>query len=252
MKNVLKAWLTNNAVSVDNKEDKILVLECAGNLVLSDVLNEMNKQDTGLRPETMAHVVDLFQRTVQDLVLSGYSVNTGLFRVVAQFRGVVYDGVWDPQKNTVYALFTQDKNLRKAINATPVKILGEKGDAAYIIATEDIATRATNGIATPGRTFRLKGKNIKVAGPDERIGIYIVDSAGNERKLPDDLLALNNPSEVIVQLPADLAEGAYELHIVTQFSTGNKLLKEPRSAVKSFFVGDAPADGDEEAVVSTK
>lgn len=83
MKNVLKAWLADNNVTIDNKDGKILMLECTGNLVLNDVLNVMNKEDTGLRPETIAHVVDLFQRTVQDLVLNGYSVNTGLFRFAA-------------------------------------------------------------------------------------------------------------------------------------------------------------------------
>ncbi|MCE8635398.1 hypothetical protein K0F68_22240, partial [Bacteroides fragilis] len=68
------------------------VLESAGNLTLSDVLDEMKKEDTGLRAETLKHAVDLFQRTVSELVLNGYSVNTGLFRAVPQFRGVIDGG----------------------------------------------------------------------------------------------------------------------------------------------------------------
>ena len=82
MKTELKGWLADNTVTTDNKEDKILVLESAGNLTLSDVLDEMKKEDTGLRAETLKHAVDLFQRTVSELVLNGYSVNTGLFRAV--------------------------------------------------------------------------------------------------------------------------------------------------------------------------
>ena len=46
MKTELKGWLADNTVTTDNKEDKILVLESAGNLTLSDVLNEMKKEDT--------------------------------------------------------------------------------------------------------------------------------------------------------------------------------------------------------------
>ena len=79
MKTELKGWLADNTVTTDNKEDKILVLESAGNLTLSDVLDEMKKEDTGLRAETLKHAVDLFQRTVSELVLNGYSVNTGAF-----------------------------------------------------------------------------------------------------------------------------------------------------------------------------
>jgi hypothetical protein len=46
MKTELKGWLTDNTVTTDNKEDKILVLESAGNLTLSDVLDEMKEEDT--------------------------------------------------------------------------------------------------------------------------------------------------------------------------------------------------------------
>ena len=46
MKTELKGWLADNTVTTDNKEDKILVLESAGNLTLSDVLDEMKKEDT--------------------------------------------------------------------------------------------------------------------------------------------------------------------------------------------------------------
>ena len=46
MKTELKGWLADNTVTTDNKEDKILVLESAGNLTLTDVLDEMKKEDT--------------------------------------------------------------------------------------------------------------------------------------------------------------------------------------------------------------
>ncbi len=46
MKTELKGWLADNTVTTDNKEDKILVLESAGNLILSDVLDEMKEEDT--------------------------------------------------------------------------------------------------------------------------------------------------------------------------------------------------------------
>ena len=89
MKNVLKIWLVDNTVTVDNKDDKIGQLESSGNLSLQDILDEMHKEDTGLRPETIEHVVKLYNRVVSDLILSGYSVNTGLYHAVAQLRGVI-------------------------------------------------------------------------------------------------------------------------------------------------------------------
>ena len=37
MKNVLKIWLVDNTVTVDNKDDKIGQLESSGNLSLQDM-----------------------------------------------------------------------------------------------------------------------------------------------------------------------------------------------------------------------
>ena len=39
MKKVLKGWLIDNAVTTDNKTDKILLLASAGSLTLDDVLD---------------------------------------------------------------------------------------------------------------------------------------------------------------------------------------------------------------------
>ena len=99
MKKVLKGWLIDNAVTTDNKTDKILLLASAGSLTLDDVLEEMYKQDTGLRPETMRHSVTLYHRIVMDLILNGYSVNTGLFRAVPQLKGVVEGGAWNKENS---------------------------------------------------------------------------------------------------------------------------------------------------------
>ncbi|MCR1852177.1 hypothetical protein NSB22_05125 [Parabacteroides distasonis] len=43
MKEVLKGWLIDNAVTTDNKTDKILLLVSTGSLILDDVLEEMYK-----------------------------------------------------------------------------------------------------------------------------------------------------------------------------------------------------------------
>ena len=74
MQNTLKGWLANNTVTTDNKDDKILLLESSGNIGLEQIYNEMKEEDTGLRMETIVHVVTLFLRVVMRLILNGYSV----------------------------------------------------------------------------------------------------------------------------------------------------------------------------------
>ena len=71
MKKVLKGWIADNSVTAD-KTDKILVLESAGKVDIDDILEEMLKEDTGLRPETLRHAVELYNRIVMDFILNGY------------------------------------------------------------------------------------------------------------------------------------------------------------------------------------
>ena len=246
MKTELKAWLIDNTVTTDNKEDRILMLESAGTLTLADLLEEMKREDTGLRQETLEHVVNLMLRTTERLVLNGYSVNTGLFRAVAQLTGVVEGGQWDSKKNAIYISFTQGSELRKAIAETSVKILGEKGSAIYITGTEDTATRATDTTATAGRNFTLTGHCIKLAGDDPSVGITLKDSKEVVTKIEKDYIAVNDPSRLIFLLPAGLADGDYLLTVTTQFSSGNKLLKAPRSVRKTITIGSNSSGGEGE------
>lgn len=243
MKKVLKGWLTDNAVTVNNKTDKILLLQSAGSLGLSDVLEEMQKQDTGLRPETMHHAMTLYHRVVMDLILNGYSVNTGLFRAVPQLTGVIEGGVWNKEKNSIYVSFTQDKALREAIAQTVVEILGEKSNIMYILETEDKKTGLKDGSATAGRNFFVRGAMLKVAGDDETVGVTLTNAAKAVTKLADDLITINNPSSLTLLLPAELTEGEYTLTITTQYSSSGTLLKTPRSVSTPIWIGGKPAEG---------
>lgn len=236
MKHVLKGWLVDNVVTTDNKEDKILALDSRGSLTLDDIISEMKKEDTGLRTETLEHSLKLFNRVVSDLLLEGYSVNTGLFRATAQFRGVIDNGLWNPEKNSIYVLFTQDKVLREAIGQTSVNILAEKGDAMRIISITDLATGAVDGTVTAGRNCSVVGRLIKVAGTHESVGVTLTNAEGAVTKLPADMVARNQPSELMLLIPADTAAGTYTLTITTQHCGGGTLLKEPRSVSREIVV----------------
>ena len=243
MKKVLKGWLIDNSVTADNKTDKILLLHSTGSLDLDDVLEEMQKQDTGLRPETMRHSVTLYNRILMDLILNGYSVNTGLFRAVAQLTGVIEGGVWNKEKNSIYVSLTQDKALREAIAQTAVEILGEKSNIMYILETEDKKTGLKDGSATAGRNFFVRGAMLKVVGDDESVGVTLTSESKSVTKLTDDLITINNPSSLTLLLPADLAEGEYTLTVTTQYGSAGHILKTPRSVSTQIWVGGKPADG---------
>lgn len=236
MKHTLKGWLVDNAVTADDKEDKILMLESAGSLTMADIIEEMKKEDTGLRTETLEHSLKLFNRVVTDLLLNGFAVNTGLFHAVPQFRGVIENGAWNPEKNSIYVSFTQDKELREAIAETSVNILGDKASGMYISGVKDAATQATDGSMTPGRNFIVTGRLLKVAGGEEGVGITLTpEGDASPVVIEPDMLAVNNPSQLVFLIPAELPSGIYTLTITTQYTGGEKFLKAPRSVSRQVY-----------------
>ena len=164
MKQELKGWLMDNTVRGIENDGQILRLESAGSIGLREVVEEMSREGTGLRPETLAHVVSLYQRVLTRLVLSGYSVNTGMFRLAPGFKGLVEGGVWDAERNSIRVTFTQGKELRRAIAQTPVKILGRRAEGIVILSGRDTSTGATDFTATAGRNYELRGRRLKVEG----------------------------------------------------------------------------------------
>lgn len=248
MLNTLKGWLVDNTITTENKEDKILVLESAGNVDINKVYDEMQGQDTGLRRETIVHVVSLYHRMVADLVLNGYNVNTGLFRAVPQFQGVIEDGRWDAEKNSVYVTFIQDKQIREAIAQTEVKILGTKAGVMYILGVEDKKTKLKDGSATPGRNLSVHGAYLKVVGSHADCGVTLTSSQGVVTTLADDLIAVNKPSELLLLLPTELADDTYTLTITTQYANG-AMLKAPRSASTILIVGTGGGGDDRPEIV---
>lgn len=242
MKKVLQGWLVDNTVTAENKTDKILILKSSGNVSQEDILDMMLKEDTGLRRETLRHSIDLYNRILMDLILNGYSVNTGLLRAVAQFTGVIEGGVWNKEKNSVYVQLTQDKGLREAIAQTVVDILGAKPDIQYIIETQDIKTGRRDGSATAGRILKVVGNMLKKAGDDPAVGITLTNAEGVVTALEDDLLDTNNPKLLSILIPAELSAGEYTLTVTTQYA-GTHLLKEPRCISTTIWIGGKPSGG---------
>ena len=140
--------------------------------------------------------------------------------------------------------FNVGADLREAIKQTTVGIIGEKGSAMYIGGVQDASTRALDASATAGRAFTLTGGKLKVVGTDPAVGITLTSSKGTETKVTEDLWVTNDPSKLTFIIPADLADGTYELKVTTQFGSNSKtLLKAPRSVTKTIYIGTAPSGG---------
>ena len=197
---------------------------------VDDIVDEIIKDGTELKRDTIINIVNRFNDKAASLVVSGYNVNTGLVYMRPVIKGVFYNKTWDPANHSLYVGITQGIDLREAIAETTVEILGEQSDPIEILALTDMTTGKTDGTLTKGRNAELKGSYLKIAGDNADCGITFTNTSTQETtRLTTADIVLNDPSRLLIFVPAALAAGEYELTVTTQYCGGGKLLKEPRS-----------------------
>ncbi|MDY3548743.1 DNA-binding domain-containing protein [Riemerella anatipestifer] len=232
--NTLKAWLRPNLLTKDDPNDFVAVPLLGGSLGITEIIDALKKEGMEIQTETAVDIITRFNRKASELVLNGYSVNTGLVYMRPAIKGVFYDKTWDKEKHSVYVNVNQGTDLRKAANDTKVEILGEQSSPMSVFSITDKATGKTDGTLTKGKNAEIKGTYIKIDGDNPKNGIVFKNlDTQNEVKLAKDNIVINEPSRVLILVPTDLEAGNYELSITTQRSSGNTLLKDPRTETLS-------------------
>lgn len=66
----INGQLADNTVTVDNKEDMILVPVSIGNADENRIIAELKAEDSGLREETIRHVFDLQKRVIKQRLMT--------------------------------------------------------------------------------------------------------------------------------------------------------------------------------------
>ena len=230
--------LQDNTVTVTDSDDKIFVVQSQGTADLDRLVEEIMEINPGLERETVRMVLELFNRLIIKLILLGFRLNTGLFIIELVCKGVTYDGAWHPDVNSLQINITPTKQLREILENTTINIVGEASSTTSIIGGE--SAQGVGYRVKAGRAFTLHGKNIKIAGDDPSVGITLTSSESVETKIEGDLIIQNDPSKLVFIIPENTTDGEYELKIVTQYSSGGKYLKTPRSFTRTLTVGEEP------------
>lgn len=227
----LNSWIRPNPLTED-PNDMVAVPVTVGSAGIDQIVDELQKEGLELRRETAIDIITRFNRKTAEMATEGYNVNNGLVHIRPVIKGAFYGKTWNPEVNQLVASITPGAALRKAIAETEVVILGEQPDMLSILSLTDSSTGSTDGTLTKGRNAEIKGGYLKIAGEDPACGISFTNVETDEVTGLDAAdIVLNEPSRLLILVPAALAAGEYRLTVTTQFTRGNQqLLKQPRSA----------------------
>jgi hypothetical protein len=227
----LNAWLRKNHLTAD-ANDFVAVPVTIGSAGIDEIADELVREGLELKRETVIDVITRFNRKTAEMAVGGYNVSNGLVHIRPSIKGAFYGKAWNPEVNSLVASISPGAALRTAIAETEVEILGEQPDMIEILSLTDTGTGKTDGTLTKGRNAEIKGSYLKIAGDDPSCGITFTNTATTKvTKLSAADIVLNEPSRLLILLPAALGPGKYELMVTTQFTSSGKLLKQPRSIV---------------------
>ena len=230
----IKAYLYDNLLT-DNPNDFSARVSSEHSLNIDNICNSaVVRGGADISAASMKHAVELFLKEMGYQLCDGFSINTGYFTASPSIRGVFNSPTenFDSNKHSILFRFNQGELLRNELSGITVEILGTAESGAFIGQVLDVKSGTVNDLLTPNRNLKIGGSKLKVVGYSPEIGVYFVNQDTQALiKVEDSDIVTNNPSEVMIIIPA-LPAGEYKLQITSMFS-GNvyKPLKEARTTV---------------------
>ncbi|WP_421917806.1 DNA-binding domain-containing protein [Marinifilum sp.] len=224
----VNVWLQDNLLT-PKPNDFYGRVKPMGTIKIDDIAQEIIKEGTEYKKETIVDILSRSNRIIIEKMAEGYSVNTGVFYGHISVNGV-FNGATDrfnPEEHRLIASFTSSNELRAELKKTQVEIVGTITNEPVIGKVIDSLSQVEDSTITPNNVILINGNRIKIAGSDASVGVYLVNQADNTRHKCEQIIS-NEPKQLLVMVPA-LEAGNYALEIVTQYSSGNSTVKEPRS-----------------------
>ena len=250
------------SLTTDVKDDYYLQPKLQKCLNLDDLAAEVAALSTRQEdPEDIARIGRQLMQRMMWFLSAGYSVSlpVGYFRPTAQgvfMESELGEGI-DRSRLTLGVAYSMSDEMRQALADAEVDVEVQKsavGPQLYAVVSAQDAEHpeaVTKGEGVPvsaGQTCIIKGKNIKVGGQGEEIGVTItrVDgSTGTSYFFPLNKLYPNTNTRVGFVLPHDAPEGSvWSVTLCTQLAAdGHYLLKTPRTTTMdtNFVVGEVSA-----------
>ena len=219
--------IKDNTITSQDPTDKLFEVFPQGSLTQDAIIEEI--VDTlGGDPHYIKRVLLKEKQIIKRALLMGKRVSNELFSAKILCRGLVSNGCWNPNVNSLYVNFQQSKELREALDNLSIRVIGEKQESRYISSCRSLSVKRKEGEIVAGDSVEISGKNIKVVGSHPSVGIELISENGNNMRIAENKIIVNKPSKLILLLPENLPRGAYTLMITTQYSPGSTLLKNPR------------------------
>jgi hypothetical protein len=195
----------------------------------ADIARAIKELGSEFKIETLLYVLDTSDRIIRQHVQRGHSVLTGCAQYTPRIQGtwIGANAKFNAEIHRRGAHIIPSAEMRAAFREVSVDVLGVRPGGAYIGLVTDTTTGFADGTMTSGDDLLIEGDRLKITPEtEEGLGIFFVNEEGVAIPVTR-RLTQNTPKKILARVP-ELPAGQYTLRIVTRFTTGATLLKEPR------------------------
>lgn len=225
-------------------------------LDMADLAREVAAMSTRQEDEDeIKRIGNLLMKRMVWYLSSGYSLSTALGYFRPTVSGVLLEpelvSAPDRDRLKLNISYSMSQEMRQALDEAELDVEIQKatsGPQLYSVVSAqdalhpDAATRGQGVPVSAGEACIIKGKNLKVGGTDEKIGVTLTRQDGSSKEtffFPISRLYPNTPTQVGFVMPASAPEGSvWSVTLCTQIgNTGSQLLKAPRTvSMGDYFV----------------
>jgi hypothetical protein len=203
---------------------------------------------TGNYDDLVEHIKQFLDEAVYQIA-DGFSVNLGYFSIHPKVGGLFdsTNSVYKAGDHPISFTFRTLRPLREIARRIVVEVQGLANVQGYIDQITDVSTEAVNEVLTPGGMFVVEGHKLKIAGIEDKVGVYFVSTDDEKQRVKvAGNFAVNLPSKLIGTIPP-LEVGEYKLEVVTMYSGGGKFLKEQRIVTSTAILSVQPPNESDPA-----
>ena len=226
---VLKYSLAENLLT-ERPDDFSAQTYSMGSLDREAIITRILQKGALLTRTDILAVLNAFEETITDALLTGYVVNLPLFNTSFSISGVFESAMdsFDGNRHKLNINLTKGALLRNAEKSVKLEKTAARAPQPTIQEVIDSISGVVNERLTASGVVELRGYNLRIEGDDPTCGLWFVSDNGSETKAA--VILENKPSRIMAMIPA-LAPGNWQVKVVTQFTGSSKTLKTPKMMI---------------------
>ncbi|MEQ9439762.1 MAG: DNA-binding domain-containing protein [Cyclobacteriaceae bacterium] len=212
-------YLADNPLTPDPNDFRGVVVT-KGTKTRADIVAGIVKDNAGLSESELLAAFQTEKKVICEFVEEGYSINTELFSLGPNMRGVFHNirETYNPEKHELRLSFLPSKVLREAVKRIVLRKVAANNTGPKIAVVEDVVSGTNNEVITPGKSARIFGDKLSFNAQDEEQGVFFLNEKGDSIRVNEYID--QGSKRIFIGMPDTLVVGNYTLEVRAKTRAG--------------------------------